>query len=124
MATAVNTYFDNEGRAVDVALLYTIAAKDVVYIEGFLGISVAAGVSGGSAVVLVDHRAYQFTVPTGLAVAKGDTVYVDISDLTGHHPDDTAYSTTSGAGLIALFKAVEAKDANDVVIGILLPEGV
>lgn len=119
-----NTYLDNDGKAVDVSLLYTVDSMQVAYVEGWLGINNRSGNSGDAAVLTIDRRAYQFTVPSGLSVSKGDTVYIDMSDLTGHIPDDTAYSTTSGADKKALFKALEDKDANHVVTGILLPEGV
>lgn len=124
MASGQDTYFDNDGKSVDVTLSHTVDSDQVAYVEGFLGILVRSGDSGDAAVLNIDRRAYQFTVPSGLSVSKGQTVYVDITDLTGHVPDDSAYSTTSGANKIALFKALEDKDANHVVIGILLPAGV
>jgi len=124
MATGENTYHDNAGRSVDVDLLYTVAAHQVAYVDGFLGISAADGDSGDSVALITDHQVYQFTVPTALAVSKGDTVYIDTTDLTGHLPDESGYAKASGANLVALFKAIEDQDANDCVRGILLPEGV
>lgn len=124
MATGENTYFDNAGRSVEVDLTSTVAANQVAYVDGFLGISAQSGDSGDSVALLVDRQAYQFTVPSTLSVSKGDTVYVDVTDLTGHIPDTTAYSTSSGTNKVALFKALEAKDSSHNVIGILLPEGV
>lgn len=124
MATGKDTNFDNAGRAVNVDLTYTVEAEQVAYIDGFLGLTNRSGDSGDTIALTADHQAYQFTVPTTLAVSKGDTVYVDVTDLTGHIPDDTAYSTSSGANKVALFKALEDKDANHCVTGILLPEGV
>ena len=124
MATGENTYHDNGGRSVEVDLTSTVAAHQVAYVDGWLGIAAGAGDSGDSVALIADHQAYQFTVPTALAVEKGDTVYVDITDLTGHLPDGTGYAKASGSNLVALFKAIEALDANDHVIGILLPEGV
>lgn len=115
-----NTYLDNDGRAVDVALTATVAANQVAVVEGFVGIAVKGGDSGDTVALTIDDRAYQFTVPASLSVSKGATVYVDITDLTGHIPDDSAYYTASGSNRVALFKALEAKDSNNVVIGKLI----
>lgn len=123
MATGKSTHFDNAGRAVNVDLLYSVEAEQVAYVDGFLGITNNSGDSGDTIALTVDSQAYQFTVPSTLSVVKGNTVYVTIADLTGHIPDDTAYSTTAGVGKVALFKALEDKDVNNNVIGILLPEG-
>lgn len=122
--TGEDTCLDNDGKSIDVDLSYTVLANQVAYIEGFLGITGRSGDSGDMIALNIDQRAYQFTVPSTLSVSKGDTVYVTVADLTGHTPDDTAYTTSSGAGNVALFKALEDKDANNVVRGILLPEGV
>lgn len=124
MATGADTYFESDGKAVNVALTYTVLRNQVAYIEGWLGIMAEGGDSGDSRAMTIDQREYQFTVPSGLSVAKGATVYIEVADLTGHTPDDTAYSTSSGGGKVALFKATAAKDDNHVVTGILLPEGV
>ncbi len=115
-----NTYFESDGNAVDVTLDNTVGKGQVAVVEGWLGIAGASGDSGDEISLAVDNREYQFTVPAGLAVSKGDIVYVDVADLTGHVPDDTAYATTAGAGLVAFFKATADKDANDVVTGIML----
>ncbi len=130
-----NTYFDNDGKSVDVTLRYTVVAGQVAYVVengdslGWLGITVEGGDSGDVIALNIDQRAYQFYVPDSLSVAKGATVYIDTTDLTGHKPDDSSYSTSSGANKVALCKAIAAKDTtggtgNHFVIGILLPEGV
>jgi hypothetical protein len=43
-----------------------------------------------------------------------------VTDLTGHVPDDSAYYTAPDENRVALFKATAAKDAANVVTGILL----
>lgn len=113
------TEFESDGKAVNVTLSYNTAAKHVAFIEGWLGVTNESGASGATIALSVDRREYQFSVPSTLTVNKGDTVYVDTSDLTGHVPDDTAYSTTSGSNT-ALFKATADKDAYNMVTGILL----
>lgn len=115
-----NSYLDNDGRSIDVTLTSDTDANQVAYVDGFLGILVKDGDSGETRALNIDDRAYQFTVPSSLTVNKGDTVYVDVTDLTGHVPDDSAYYTASGSNRVALFKAFEDKDDNDVVIGKLI----
>ena len=126
MATGQDTWFDSGGEAVTVTLTSSVLGNNqVVYVEGWLGLSNRAGDSGDQIALTIDHNVYQFSVPAGLSVSKGDSVYVDVTDVTGHIPDDTAYSTTGGANKVALFKAVSDKDATShMVLGILLPEGV
>lgn len=123
MATG-KTYYESEGASVQVALSHTVAASDVAYVEGWLGIAAGDGDSGDTIALTISREEFQFEVPAGLSVSKGDTVYIDTTDLTGHTPDGTGYATSSGANLVALFKATSAKDANNIVTGILLPEGV
>lgn len=115
-----NTYFESDGKAVNVLLSATVEKNMVAVVEGWVGITGASGDSGDYVALSVDDREYQFTVPSTLDVAKGDIVYIEVADVTGHIPDDTAWSVTAGAGKVALFKATSAKDANDVVTGIML----
>lgn len=115
-----DTLFDNDGKSIGVTLTSTVVKNRVAVVEGWLGISSGSGDSGDRIALQCDDRAYQFTVPTALAVEKGDVVYLEVADLTGHYPDDTAYSKTAGAGKVAFFKAMEDQDANDVVVGKML----
>jgi plastocyanin len=124
VTTGAETHLESDGKAVDVDLLYTVAKGQVLYVDGFLGVAAGDAESGESVALTIDQREYQFTVPATLTVNKGDIVYVDPSDLTGHVPDDTGYATVADTGLLALFKATSDKDANNVVTGILLPLGV
>lgn len=115
-----DTYFESDGKAVEVDLLYTVLKNQLVSVDSWVGIANRSGDSGDSVALSVDNREYQFTVPTGLSVSKGDIVYVDIDDVTGHTIDDTAYATSAAAGSVAVFKATADKDANDMVTGIML----
>ncbi len=120
MAAGDNTYFDNDGKSVDVALTSTVAKDQIAYVDGWLGLASDDGVSGDTIALNVDLRAYQVTVPAALAVAKGDYIWIDVTDLTGHIPDETAYYTATGANRLRFWKAMEAKDANNVVICLML----
>lgn len=112
-----NTYLDNDGKSVKVLLTSTVAKNQVAVVEGWLGVSSGSGDSGEEIALQIDDRAYQFSVPSALGVVKGDIVYITVADLTGHIPDDTAYTKTAGAGKVAFFKAMEDQDDNDVVVG-------
>ena len=89
-------------------------------VEGWVGIAGENGASGETIALICDDREYQFIVPAGLAVAKGDTVFVTLATVTGHTPQDAAYTIAAGAGKVALFKATAAKAANNMVTGIML----
>lgn len=112
---------ESDGQAVHVDLLYSVDADELAVVDGWVGITMDDGESGDTIALDVSSREYQWVVPAALSVAKGDTVYLEVADVTGHTPDSTAYSTSSGAGKIPLFKATAAKDANDVVTGIAFP---
>lgn len=118
--TGKQTHFNSDGKAVQVALQYTVEAEQIAYVEGWLGRTNESGDSGDYIALNVGMAEYQFTVPSLLSVSKGDIVYVDITDLTGHIPDESAYSTTADGSKVALFKATSDKDANNVVTGVLL----
>lgn len=125
MATTVadanpKTYFESDGKAVNVDLLYTVLKGQPIYVDGWLGISGGSGDSGDTVALIADDREYQFLVPDGLSVSKGNIVYIEVATLTGHYPDDEAYGTSAGAGKIAFFKATADKDANNIVTGVML----
>jgi hypothetical protein len=115
-----DSWFESDGKAVDVTLTAAVLKGRVIVAEGWLGIAGSNGEIGDTIALIVDDREHRFEVPAALAVAKGDIVYVTIADLTGHYPDDAAYVTTAGAGNVALFKATADKDANNRVSGIML----
>lgn len=119
MATG-DTYLESDGKAVNVDLLYTVEAGEVAVVDGWLGIAGGRGDSGDSVALAVDDREYQVVVPAGLPVSKGNIIYIEIADVTGHTPDDTAYGTSAGPGKLAFLKATADKDANNVVTGIMI----
>jgi hypothetical protein len=123
MATTVagvQNWFESDGKAVNIDLLYTVAKDAVIYAQGWLGLAGEDGLSGETIALIADDREYQFKVPSGLTVAKGDIVYITVATLTGHYPDDEAYTTSAGAGHLAFFKATAAKDAANIVTGIMI----
>ena len=125
MATTVadaspKTYFESDGKSIDVDLMYTVTKGQPIYADGWLGVAAGSGDSGDSIALIADDREYQFLVPTGLSVSKGAIVYITVATVTGHYPDDEAYTTSAGAGKVAFFKATAAKDGNNIVTGVML----
>ncbi len=117
-----DTYGESDGKSVTVALISTIEANDVVYANGWLGISVADGNSGDRVALTIARTEYQFVVPSGLSVSNGDIVRLDTTAISATNiPPDNAYNKNAlSATNINLFKATADKDANNVVTGILL----
>jgi hypothetical protein len=104
---------DSYGDAVERTLLGT-AVNQLVTDGAWAGILLESGDSGETRAWEIKDSIYQWYVPDGLTVNDGDTVYLELADHTAGIPDDTAYSTSSGAGKIPLFKALGAKvTAND-----------
>lgn len=123
MATTVAgslNWFEGDGLATNVTLSYAVAKGSLIYVEGWLGLAGGKGESGDEIALIHDNREYQFVVPAGLAVSKGDIVYITVATVTGHYPDDEAYTTSAGAGKLALFKATADKDTNNIVTGVML----
>lgn len=120
MAAGDQTFKESDGKAVNVTLSYTVLKDWLVVVEGWIGIADSSGNSGEEIALSVDNYEYQLTVPSGLAVAKGDIIYITVATLTGHRPGDAAYTVAPGAGKVAVFKATAAKDVNNVVTGIML----
>lgn len=101
-----DTTYDADGGAADVTVTSTVNAGQLAYVEGWLGIAGSDAESGDQLALDITKRAFQLQIPTSLNVVKGDTIYIDITDLTGHIPDSTAYYTASGANRVAAFKAL------------------
>lgn len=123
MATTVAgspTFFESDGKALNVTLTNTVAKDAVIVVEGWLGIAGADGESDDTIALIADDREYQVEVPTGLSASKGDILYITVATITGHYPDDEAYTTSAGAGKLAFIKLTSDKDANDIVTGIML----
>ena len=115
MAAGDNTYFEGDGKSVEVDLTSTVNTGQLAYVDSWLGIANESGDSGDSITLSVDEREYQLTVPTALAVVKGEYIWIDVTDLTGHIPDSTAYYKATGSNRVRFFKATSDQDANDIV---------
>jgi hypothetical protein len=123
VATDITHSKESDGNAVTVRLSATVVANQPAVAQGWLGITVGAGESGEYVALSLEGE-YQFKVPASLEVSNGDIVRIDITDLTGNTPDDTAYNKDAASSTnVDFFKATRDKNASDVVTGILLLGG-
>lgn len=125
-----SAYLESDGKAVSVTADAAVSKGEVAYWDGFLGILADDSTSAETAILVIDQREYQFYVPDGVSVSKGDIVYIDVDGLTGA-PEDADYGTAPGGMTtpFAYFKATAAKNTAGgsgahYCTGILLPEGV
>lgn len=104
MATVGTTHFESKGGAVDVTLSHAVSGGQIAYAQGWLGVTGASADSGDTIALDITRSEYQFVFPADFSAVKGDTVYVDITDVTGHSPDSTAFYTATGSNRVALCK--------------------
>ena len=116
-----NAPFYSDGKSVTLALTATVVVDQVAVIGGWVGVTNESGDSGESVSLDIGLVERQMIVPSGFSPAIGDIIYITIATITGHTPDDAAYTNSAGAGKIALGKVTVAKDGNDVLEYITLP---
>lgn len=105
---------------VTVQLSSPVSEGDVAYVDGKLGITSAAGDAGDTIELIIDHAEHLFRIPDGLEGKENDLVYIDITDLTGHVPNESAYYTSEGGNRIALVRVTKWDEG--IVKGVLLPK--
>lgn len=113
--------YNSDGQSVMLTVTATVAADRVAVIDGWVGVTNGSGNSGDLVALGLDLVERQLIVPSGFSPAIGEIIYVTIATITGHYPDDAAYTNAAGAGKVALGKVTVAKDANDVLEYITLP---
>lgn len=110
----------SDGKALDVALTSSVVKNDLIYAEGWLGIAQSDGDSDDTIAIAIDQREYIFHVGASLSVSKGNTVWVDVTALTGHLPTLSGWATSAGSNKIRAFRAVTDKDSDNLVHGIFI----
>lgn len=115
VANAANKITD--GKAIPVTLSSAVSNGDLIYVSGWLGIANDDGVSGATIGMTIEDFEYVFHVGSGINPQKGNIVYIDTTQLTGHLPTLAGYSLSSGSNLIRAFKATKNKDSNNYVRG-------
>ena len=100
-----------DGGAVDVDLTETTAKGTVVLYDGFFGITMAAGSSGDTVAMEIAQREHEIAIPEGLSAARGAILYISALGVITTTASDRPF-----------MKVTLAKDANNYVWGILLPQ--
>lgn len=101
----------SDGKAVNVTLTSTVAKGDPVVADGFFGIAMSAGSSGDDIALEIEQRVHEIEVGAGITAAKGDVLYIDEDGAVTNTDTDTPF-----------MKVLVAKDSNNVVEGLLLPQ--
>lgn len=107
---ATNSKRIANGNSIDVTISSAVAEGDLAFIEGWLGFVPRASSSGESVALNIEYAEFDMILPTGLSLSKGDEVWVDTTDLTGHIPDDTAYGSSNGGSDTKLGRCVIDQD--------------
>ena len=104
----------SDGKAVEVTYLGStpVAKGTPINQDGFHGITMAAASSGDVVAIEIAQREHELTVPAEVTAAKGDILYLSV--------DNEISNTNTNR---AFLKVTVAKDSNNVVWGILLPQG-
>jgi len=121
------TYQNKDGRAIDLPLTATVTAGEAVYVLGWLGVAMTAGVSGGTIAVEIKPEERRFAIPNALNPAVGSIIYVDLDQVVGHSIPAAALSTSSSGNKRKLCKTTKAREGVAdawYVSGILLMEEV
>jgi hypothetical protein len=121
MLATGDTAKESDGQAVNVDLLYSVDKDDVAYVDGWLGVAGNDGDSGDTIALDISCIERQIVLPASTNPSKGDIIYIEVADCTGHIPDDTAYGTSAGEGKVAFCKITAIKDDNNVATAIILP---
>lgn len=123
---------NTDGKAVNVKLSYPVEKDNLIVVQGggvdtgsnhLIGFAGADGESGATVSIEIAYRNWDLEVPAGLTVNVGDTIYINPTSLTGHYPQDGAYTTTAGGSVVPLLWVTEPKDANNIVSGQLIIQG-
>lgn len=102
----------SDGKAVDVTLTEAKEKGSVVVVDGFFGITMASGSSGDTVAIEIAQREHEIAVPADVTANKGDVLYLTSAGVI----DDESSGNT------AFLKVTVAKDSNNYVWGILLPQ--
>ena len=106
------TTLRSDGKAVNVTLLSMVEKGTPVHLDGFFGITMSAGSSGDTVAIEVAQREHEVSVGALITAAKGDILYMN----------QTTGVLTNTVTDKPFMKVTKAKDANNYVWGILLPQ--
>lgn len=113
---------ENDASAVDVLLSFPTEGRSLAYVNNWIGVTGQSGNSGQTVAMSIHEVAYQLEVPSGLAVANGDILRVDLTAVTTTHtiPASAINKNAASGTNVTAFKAMSAKDANNIVVAKLI----
>lgn len=109
--------FRSDGKAVDVTYSRTdkVGVKgDPVYADGFHGILMQNASLNDKVAIEIAQREHEIQLPEGVTGAIGAIIYITSGGVL----------TNTASGNRPFCKVTVAKDSNDVIWGILLPQAV
>ena len=104
--------FRSDGKAVDVTVTQTITKGDVVTADGFNGIALQDAVSGETIAIEIATREHEINIGGSVTGAKGAVIYITSAGVL----------TNTSAGNKPFCKVTVAKNANNYVWAVLLPQ--
>lgn len=111
--------FRSDGKAVEIfyngsnaGVVGPIPKGTPVFQDGFFGITMAAASSGETVAIEIALREHELLVDGGVTAAKGDILYIT----------STGAITDTVSSNKPFMKVTIAKDANNYVWGVLLPQ--
>lgn len=104
--------FRSDGKAVEITLLSVKQKGSVVVLDGFFGITMQSGSSGDTVAIEIAQREHEIAIPADVVAAKGAVLYLTAAGVINASP----------SGNKAFLKVTRAKDSNNYVWGILLPQ--
>lgn len=107
---AANAFRIGNGNTVNVVATATINEGDLAYVGGWLGVVPRETDSGEQVALNIEYAEFDMLLPVGLNLSQGDEVFVDITDLTGNTPDDSAYYTATDTDRIKLGRCTTDQD--------------
>lgn len=106
--------FRSDGGAVNVTVTDPSVVKkgDPCYIEGFHGVAMGYASSGEEVSLEIAQREHEFTIASGVVGNKGMVLYIDTDGVISNDNSNRPFC-----------KVTVAKDSNNVILAILLPQG-
>lgn len=101
----------SDGKAIDIVLTEVVEKGSVVLYNGFFGITMASGSSGDTVAIEIAQREHEIAIPEGLTANVGDILYLSSAGVITTTNTDKPF-----------MKVTVAKDANNYVWGVLLPQ--
>lgn len=114
----------NTGKAADVTITSAVETGDIFVADGFAGINPRDAESGDTVAMNIEVAQFDVLLPASLSLTKGDSIWLNTADVTGHIPNDTAWGTSDGgAGWILYGRALTDQNSTTGQVNVLQLSG-